>query len=133
LIADAVFTINGVSGAMAVGTAEASSSFTITSAELMLLYQMHLLHGLGASPLQIGPTSRTSGDLVQSISGTETVTISTTATPAVVMQAPGDMIRELAALHGLTVPLVNASGTRSAGAISQTISLTDGVVTVQRV
>jgi hypothetical protein len=56
-----------------------------------------------------------------------------TATPTVVMQAPGDMIRELASLHGLTVPLVNASGTRSAGTISQTISLTDGVVTVQRV
>jgi hypothetical protein len=133
LVADAVFTINGVSGTMAVGAASASSSFTITSAELMLLYQMHLLHGLGTAPLHIGPTSRTSGDLVQSISGTETVTISTVASPTVVMQAPGDMIRELAALHGLTVSLVNASGTRSAGAISQTITLADGAVTVQRI
>ena len=63
-------------------------------------------------------TTRSAGSLAQTVSGLETVTITTNSAPSLVGDA-GSWIEALAALHGLTVPLVVSANRRSAGLINQ--------------
>ena len=111
-----------------------NSLYTITRAQALKLLQVHLLHGLGAAPLAVGPTSRVSGAITQTVvqEGT-TVTVSTTAAPAAFSGDAGVIIDELAALHGIGVDLVVTPTARVAGAIAQSMATTGGVTTVTRV
>jgi hypothetical protein len=125
--------LSGASAASAIGVVEADGGgFIISPARARLLYQLALLHGLDVSnPLTVSATARSAGALVQGVSGTDTVTITTSTAPAY----SGDLdawIDGLAALHGLTVPVTVTASTRVAGAISQTINTTAGITTVAR-
>ena len=60
------------------------------------------------------------------------VTIITTATPAPVDVDPNQMIDELAALHGLTTPLVVSATSRAFGEVTQSIAAIEGGHTVTR-
>ncbi len=112
----------------------ALESFLITKAQALELYKVWLLHGLGASPLVVGSTSRTAGEVTQTVSQSgATVTISTTATPSALVGDPGTMIEELALLHGLGADLVVTASSRAAGAVSQTLATSGSTTTVARV
>ena len=111
-----------------------NSLLTITKAQALRLLQIHLLHGLAASPLVVSASSRSAGAVEQLVtqSGT-TVTISTTAAPSVFSGDAGALIDELAALHGLTADLIVTPTSRTAGAISQTLAQAGTTTTVTRV
>jgi hypothetical protein len=121
-------------GALITGLASRSfaGSYSITADRALLIYQIALLHGLDpANPLTVSETTRQAGALSQSIAGTDSVTITTDS------QAPfsGDLdawIDALAALHGLTVPLIVTSVSRNAGSVTQNIASVSGVTTVTR-
>ena len=115
----------------ALGAVQASS-FSVTSAQANLVYQLALLHGLVVNhPLQVSSTARLAGSLAQTVSGLETVTITTSSAPSLVGDV-GAWIEALAALHGLTVPLVVSANKRSAGSISQAIAQVGALTTVTR-
>lgn len=109
-------------------------SFLITKAQALRLLQIHLLHGLGASPLVVGASSRSAGAVEQTVTqaGT-TVTVSTSAGPTVFVGDPGMMIDEIAALHGLTTNLVVTPTSRTADTISQVLAQSGATTTVTRV
>ena len=69
--------------------------------------------------------------MAQTVSGLETVTITTNSAPSLVGDV-GSWIEALAALHGLTVPLVVSANKRSAGSISQAIAQVGALTTVTR-
>jgi hypothetical protein len=115
----------------ALGAVQASS-FSLTSVQANLVYQLALLHGLVANhPLQVSSTTRSAGSLAQTVSGLETVTITTNSAPSLVGDV-GSWIEALAALHGLTVPLVVSANKRSAGLINQAITQVGALTTVTR-
>ncbi len=108
------------------------ATFEITGAQALLIRRLHQLHGL-AGQLVVGRDSRQAGDLVQSITESgETVTIKTTDGNTTLSGDIGQMIEELAALHGLTADLVVKDTERRAGSIVQSIIQTNGVTTVAR-
>ena len=108
--------------------------FTITSTQALRLLQIHLLHGLdAAAPLTVSPTARQAGAVAQTVTeAAGTVTITTTAGATVFAGNPGQMIDELAALHGLTAPLTVTAASRAAGSISQAIATAGDTTTVTR-
>jgi hypothetical protein len=109
-----------------------TGTFNITPLQAKLLYEIYLLHGL-AAPLVVGPTSRVAGDVSQTVADNNgTVTVTTTAQPLAAEVEPGLMIEELAALHGLTAPLVVSAATRTAGSISQVFGTAGNATTVTR-
>ncbi len=109
-----------------------TGTFNITALQAKLLYEIYLLHGL-AAPLVVGPTSRVAGDVSQTVADNNgTVTVTTTAQPLAAEVEPGLMIEELAALHGLTAPLVVSAATRTAGSISQVFGTAGNATTVTR-
>jgi hypothetical protein len=115
----------------ALGAVQASS-FSLTSGQANLVYQLALLHGLVANhPLHVSSTTRSAGPLAQTVSGLETVTITTSSAPSLVGDV-GSWIEALAALHGLTVPLVVSANSRNAGSISQAIAQVGSLTTVTR-
>lgn len=124
----------GVSSTGSVGTPSAyagSDSYTVSAARANLIYEIALLHGLvPGNPLQVSATSRSAGAVVQTVSGTDTVTI-TTVSSDVLHGSLDTWIDALAALHGLTTPLVVTSASRTAGALTQSISTTADTTTVQ--
>ncbi|OXE35266.1 MAG: hypothetical protein CGW95_15040 [Phenylobacterium zucineum] len=127
--------IAGVTSASATGfvgqlVASAVADITITAARANLIYELALLHGLvQGAPLSVSPTQRTAGNLVQTISGTDTVTITTVASDT--LQGSVDTwIDALAAIHGLTSPLVVTATGRSSGAITQALGSTGDTATV---
>lgn len=104
--------------------------YVISAARATLLYQVALLHGLDpANPLLVSPTARTAGNLVQTVSGVDVVTISTTEAPAFSGSVDA-WIDALADLHGLTAPLIVTQNSRQAGALLQSISTTGDTTTV---
>ena len=108
-------------------------SYTVSGIRARLLYNIALLHGLDATaPLQVASASRSAGGLAQSVTGLGTVTLETLTLPILQGDVQG-WIDALAAVHGLTTDLTVSDSQRLAGAISQTISTTDGVTTVARV
>ena len=109
-----------------------ASSFSLTSVQANLVYQLALLHGLVVNhPLQVSSTTRSAGSLAQTVSGLETVTITTSSAPSLVGDV-GAWIEALAALHGLTAPLVVSANRRSAGLINQAITQVGTLTTVTR-
>lgn len=108
--------------------------FTITGRQALRLLQIHLLHGLdAAAPLTVSPTARQAGAVAQTVAeASGTVTITTTAGATVFAGNPGQMIDELAALHGLTAPLTVTAASRAAGSISQAIATAGDTTTVTR-
>jgi hypothetical protein len=109
-----------------------STPIVITSADALLLWQIYKLHGLSSDPLVVTASSRTAGDITQTVSGTTTVTVTTTGNSAALGQGVSTMIQELAALHGISTPLTTTPTTRSAGTINQTLVSANGTVTVTR-
>ena len=115
----------------ALGAVQASS-YSVTPNQANLVYQLALLHGLVANhPLHVSSTTRSAGPLAQTVSGLETVTITTSSAPSLVGDV-GSWIEALAALHGLTVPLVVSAYSRSAGPINQAITQVGSLTTVTR-
>ena len=114
--------------------AVAKDSFTISLAQANLLYQVYLLHGLAPGvPLTVSQTQRMAGGITQAITesgGSVTITtVSATTSPTV---EAGDMITELAALHGLTTALVVNGTQRTAGSVAQSITTSGTTTTVTR-
>lgn len=108
------------------------NGFNITGAQALLLRRLCQLHGL-IDALEIGPSTRRAGDLVQSITESAgTVTIRTTSAGTAFNGTPGEMIEELAALHGLTEDLVVTKSSRQAGSIVQAIASSGNSTTVAR-
>lgn len=105
------------------------SPVTISAGRANLIYELALLHGLvPGNPLTVSPTERSAGNVLQTISGIGTVTVTTVASDVL----HGDLdtwIDALAAIHGLTVPLVTTDATRVAGTVLQTL-ISDGTTTV---
>lgn len=107
-----------------------ASSYAISATRANLLYQTALLHGLDvAHPLNVSATERSAGELVQTIEGTDMVTITTISAPPL-SGSLDDWVDGLAAIHGLTAPLVVTSTSRSAGALAQSIENAGGVTVV---
>jgi hypothetical protein len=125
-----------VSGAGLVGDLTAfggGSSYTISAARANLIYEIALLHGLDpAHPLTVNATSRNAGAVSQTISGAATVTI-TTVSSDVLSTSLDQWIDALAALHGLTTPLVVTNNSRDAGTVHQTLVNAGGTTTVTTV
>ena len=109
-----------------------AATYAISAGRAALLHQLALLHGLDtANPLTVSAAQRSAGALVQSVSGVSTVTVTTSATPTF----SGNLdawIDGLAALHGLTAPLVVTATSRAAGVVNQTIATAGGTTTVTR-
>jgi hypothetical protein len=123
----------GPGSAVAGSAVRSGPPVMITDIQAGLIYQIALLHGLDPSnPLTVSPTARSAGTLSQTVSGTSTVTISTTSAPPLSGSA-GDWIDALAALHGLTSDLVVTATTRDSGSVSQTLSVTGDTTTVTTV
>ena len=96
------------------------------------LYHLAMLQGLDpANPLVVSSTSRTAGSLVQSVVGTQTVTVSTSSAPVLAGNVDA-WIDDLSAIHGLTAPLAVTATSRTAGAVNQAISTADNITTVAR-
>lgn len=131
-------TSGALSGPGAVITGAAAKLHTInlcmTEAQAQKLYEIWLLHGLGPVPLVVEPTARTAGALEQTVGEVAgTVTIATVTGGAPVDIDVGQMIDDLAALHGLDGNTLEVTATtRTAGAITQTISTAGSVITVAR-
>ena len=109
-----------------------AATYSISTGRAALIHQLALLHGLDtANPLTVSATQRAAGVLVQSVSGASTVTVTTSATPVY----SGNLdawIDGLAALHGLTAPLVVTATSRTAGVVTQSIATAGGTTTVTR-
>lgn len=119
--------VGGVNGT--VGT-----KFEITGQQAMLLRRLYQLHGL-ADPLEVGKTTRQSGDFVQSISESGgVVTISSESSASgTLFGSVGQMIEEIAALHGIGADLVVSKESRTAGGITQLFETSGGATRVVRV
>lgn len=121
----------GADAATAAGTV-GTLSLSITAEQALLLQQVAQLHGL-LQPLTVSPTQRVAGDVVQSVvEAAGAVTITTASRSDTLHADPGAMIEQLAALHGITAPLVVTATQRSAGAIVQAIAATPQATTVTR-
>jgi len=100
----------------------------ITVAQANLIYESALLHGVvPGNLLTASATARSAGNLVQTVSGTDPVTITTVSSDVLVGDV-GVWIDALAAVHGLTTPLVVTATSRDAGTLHQTIA-NDGTTT----
>lgn len=114
------------------GSATSNRVYVIDQSRAALLYNIALLHGLvQGSPLQVGTTNRTAGQIQQTIAGDENVIIATTMLSAF----DGDLnaiIDDLSAIHGLTCELQVTPSQRIAGSIVQSFTDLDGVTTVNR-
>lgn len=109
------------------------TTFTLTGAQAQLLRRIHALHGLGPGPLVVSTSSRTAGDVEQTVTQVgQAVSIATTAASDTFTGNLGQMIEELAALHGLSATLQVTPTTRTAGAIVQAMSTVGTTTTVTR-
>jgi hypothetical protein len=108
--------------------------YFLSRQQALLLMQIHSLHGLAnGSPLIVNTTARSSGTLAQTINESSgIITIETTAVPSLLAGDPGSFVDDLAAIHGLTAPLVVAANSRVAGSINQTIVTMGSTTTVSR-
>jgi hypothetical protein len=99
-----------------------------------MIHRVALLHGLqSGSPLVVSPTSNSVGGLVQTKSGGITeVTVTTTATPPFSGNVD-TWIDGLAAVHGITVPVVINVDGRTAAQVKQKFTALGNVTTVERV
>lgn len=107
------------------------SSYTITRAQARLLEQIYKLNGLTAAPLYVNTNFRTVDDIAQTITEARngTITVVTDSSMTYVVDDPGEMIEEIAALYALTDTLQVTRTGRFVGTLSQSI-ITDGPTTV---
>ena len=109
------------------------TGLTVSAQRANLIYQIALLHGLDpARPLSVSATSRQAGGLVQLVSGTNSVSLTTISAPPL-SGSLDDWIDALAALHGLTATLVVTPTSRAAGVVNQTMANVGGTTTVARI
>jgi hypothetical protein len=109
--------------------AQAPGSYVVSAARANLIYEIALLHGLVPSnPLMVSDTLRSAGSVIQTISTVGTSVTITTVSSDVIQGDLDTWIDALAAVHGLTTPLVVTEASRNAGAIHQTMS-NDGTTT----
>lgn len=114
--------INGGGGSVPVG------SVLLDQLEQEKIHRLALLHGLDAgNPLVVTAKLRSAGGLVQTVIGTDEVTITTISAPPLSGNVT-TWISGLAAIHGITAPLTVTFNSRSAAAVQQTI-VTDGTTT----
>jgi hypothetical protein len=105
-----------------------SYSLTITVQQAQRLEAVFRLHGL-IDPLVVSATGRGDGTVVQALSGTGPVTVTTSQLPAI--GAPtGAMIDKLARWYGLIDPMVEQEASRSDGTLSQSVVTVGGVTTM---
>lgn len=101
---------------------------SLTLAQAIRLEGIFRLHGL-IDPLVITPTSRGDGTVTQTLSGTTSVLVTTTALPAI--GAPtGALVDKLARLYGIIDPITVTATTRGDGTISQSIVEVGSNITV---
>lgn len=106
-------------------------SFTLSAEQALLLQQLAQLHGL-IGELEVSAGARRAGDLTQQVAEADgTVTVQTTARGSTLHASPGELIEQLAALHGLTVPLQVTATSRVAGALVQRIESAGGTTWVR--
>ena len=114
------------------GGYQVGDGYSISPAQAALLYNLYRLHGL-AEPLTVSPSLREVASLQQQVTSLGgTTTIETLSLPTEPPLNPGLLIEELAALHGLTTQLTVTSEGRSAGAITQSFSLTGNLTVITR-
>jgi hypothetical protein len=128
--------ILGTVGAVDIGGGSVgvpAGSYIIDTPRQEYIHRLALLHGLDAgNPLLVSATARSAGGLVQSVDGTDTVTVTTTAVP--VLSGNVDAWLEgLAAVHGINAALTVTGTSRNAGSVAQTISTDGATTTVARV
>jgi len=117
--------VTGVDGTL-------GTTWALSGAQVLLLRQVWQLHGLGA-PLTVAASTRSTADITQTIAQAgQAVTVSTTAASQTFSGNPGQMIEELAALHGITAPLTVTPTSRIAGTIVQSLATVGSVTTVTR-
>jgi hypothetical protein len=107
--------------------------YLISTEDILKLFKIYKLHGLSSDPLVVSPTGRQAGSLVQAVTGTDIVTVSTLEEPSFTDANVSVMLSELAMLHGIGADLTVSNNTRSAGSITQTINTVGNVTTVTRV
>lgn len=93
---------------------------SLTAAQAIRLDAIFRLHGL-IDPLVITPTSRGDGTVTQTLSGTTSVIVTTTALPASGTPT-GALVDKLARLYGIIDPLTVTATNRGDGTISQSIA-----------
>jgi hypothetical protein len=114
--------INGGGGAVPPGY------ILISPIDQQNIHRLALIHGLDAgNPLIVSAKLRSAGGLVQTVVGTDQVTITTISVPPLSGNT-SNWIDGLAEIHGIHAPLTVTSTSRDAGAVHQTI-VTDGVTT----
>lgn len=120
-------------GLASMGTGEVPDVFfQVSSTRAAMVYRIALLHGLDINnPMTVSANGRSAGTLIQTVSGSTAVTISTTSAPPLVGNLD-DWIDSLAALHGLTADLVVTPTSRTAGPVTQNISTQGLITTVTR-
>src|SRR4030067_908677 len=116
-------TITAVTGHIAVGgkVLEVTQTLVLTLTVLQAnrLKSVIRLHGL-VDPLVITPTSRGDGSVVQTMTGTGPVTVTTTAL-ATTPNLTAALIDGLSRWYGLIDPMVENEASRTDGTLSQTI------------
>lgn len=107
--------------------------FTITVPQAQLLRDIYLLNGLASEPLVVMQNKRVAGQLEQTIDESGgNVTITTTATTTQFSGDVGTMIEELAALYGLTDPVLVTPTSRISGGVVQAFTTSGTTTTVTR-
>jgi len=126
------YAVRGSVSADLSGSYQVGDGHSISPSQAALLYNLYRLHGL-AEPLTVSPSSREVASLQQQVTSLgEATTIETISLPVEVPLNPGLLIEELAALHGLTAPLIVTSEGRTAGAIVQSFSSAGNLTVITR-
>ena len=114
------------------GSYQVGDGYSISPSQAALLYNLYRLHGL-AEPLTVSPSLREVALLQQQVTSLGgATTIETLFLPTEAPLDPGLLIEELAALHGLTVPLTVTSEGRTAGTIAQSFSSAGNLTVITR-
>lgn len=115
-----------------------NDTFVLTGLQARRLFNIALLHGLvPGSPLTVTQTTRTAGDVQQSVTtatagSISTVTVSTSAMAPTDWDV-GKWVNDLAAIHGLTADLIVTPTSRTAGTIFQSMDNDGNDTVVERV
>lgn len=126
------YLIRGSVSADLSGSYQVGDGYSISPLQAALLYNLYRLHGL-AEPLTVSPSLREVASLQQQVTSLGgATTIETLFLPVEAPLNPGLLIEELAALHGLTVPLTVTSEGRTAGTIAQSFSSAGNLTVITR-
>ena len=126
-------TITAVTGHISVTgkTLEVKLSVTLTMLQANRLKSVIRLHGL-VDPLVITPTSRGDGSVVQTMTGTGPVTVTTTMV-ATTPNLTAALMDDLSRWYGLIDPMVESEISRTDGTLSQTVETVGTTTTLTRI